>query len=113
MENKFIATKYLNHKSTAMSKAAQSGRREDVINLSLGDPDLITNEVIITAAFEDARRGHTKYTDPRGDKELISEIIKFYKEVYNYEVEPDEVLITVGACHGMFLALESVINEGE
>ena len=35
---------------------------DDVINLSLGDPDIVTPQIIIDKSYEDARSGHTKYT---------------------------------------------------
>lgn len=114
MSNKHLAQKYWNYGVTGFAKAADSlNSYEDLINLSLGDPDIITDEEIIKAAMEDAKNGHTRYTEPKGDPELISEIVSYYKNTYDYVVKPEEVLITVGACHGMFLALESIINEGD
>ena len=52
---------------------------DDVIDLSLGDPDLITHSIIIDNAMNDVHRGHIKYTDFRGAPELRHEIIKLYK----------------------------------
>ena len=71
MKRSYISKRYQEDKSTAMGKSDEMAKAfDDVINLSLGDPDLITDERIINAAFEDAKRGHTKYTDFRGDPEL-------------------------------------------
>ena len=86
---------------------------DDVINLSLGDPDLITHEQIIEKAFADARAGHTKYTDFRGDPELRAEICKYYKESYNMNVADEEVFITASGCLGMYLALEAILDDGD
>ena len=86
---------------------------DDVINLSLGDPDLITHELIIDKAFADAKAGHTKYTDFRGDPELRQEIVKFYKEEYNMEVADEEVFVSTSACMGMYLALEAILDDGD
>ena len=85
----------------------------DVINLSLGDPDLITHSLIIEKAFEDAKAGHTKYTDFRGDPELRTEICRFYKDEYDMDVKDDEVFVCASACLGMYLALEAIVDDGD
>lgn len=86
---------------------------DDCINLSLGDPDLITHELIIDKSYADARAGHTKYTDFRGDPELRDEICKFYKEEYDFDVKDEEVFVCASACLGMYLALEAIIDDGD
>ena len=61
-----------------MSTAADKHKRhEDIIDLSLGDPDIITHDEITKHACIDAINGYTKYAPPAGDIELIEEIIKF------------------------------------
>ncbi|MBR6956601.1 MAG: aminotransferase class I/II-fold pyridoxal phosphate-dependent enzyme, partial [Firmicutes bacterium] len=90
MEHKYLAKRYWADKPTAMGKSDVLARSfNDVINLSLGDPDMITPELIIDKAFEDAKAGYTKYTDFRGMPELRQEIAKFYKEEYGLDI-PDE-----------------------
>ena len=86
---------------------------EDVINLSLGDPDLTTHDIIIDGAFRDAKAGHTKYTDFRGDPELRAEICKYYKEEYGMDVKDEEVFVSASACLGMYLALEAILDDGD
>jgi len=88
-------------------------RYDDFINLSIGDPDLVTDSRIITAAFNDAQSGHTRYTDPLGDPELRQEIALHYKNTYEYQVDMNEIMAVVGACHGMYLALEAILDEGD
>lgn len=114
MINRFIAKRYLIDQSTAMGRSDELAKSyHDCINLSLGDPDLITHEMIIRGAFEDARAGHTKYTDFRGDQELRLEICKFYKEEYKMDVKDEEVFVTTSACLGMYLALEAIVDDGD
>ncbi|MHB1391595.1 MAG: pyridoxal phosphate-dependent aminotransferase [Clostridia bacterium] len=83
------------------------------MNLSLGDPDLLTDSRIITEAFADASKGHTRYTDSLGDPELREEIILYYKNSYGYQVGMSEVIAVVGACHGMYLVLEAILDAGD
>lgn len=114
MKHRFIAKRYWKDQSTAMGKSDEMAKSfDDVINLSLGDPDLITHELVIEKAFEDAWAGHTKYTDFRGDPELRSEICRYYKDEYNMDVKDEEVFVSASACLGMYLALEAVIDDGD
>lgn len=77
MKHRFVAKRYWKDQSTAMGKSDEMAKSfNDVINLSLGDPDLITDRLIIDKSYEDARAGHTKYTDFRGDPELRAETAK-------------------------------------
>jgi aspartate/methionine/tyrosine aminotransferase len=114
MKHKFLAKRYWNSVSTPMAEVVElAGKYDDLINLSLGDPDLITNVGIINEAFHDAHNGHTKYTDSLGDPELREEIALFYKKSYGYQVQINEVMAVVGACHGMYLALEAILDDGD
>ncbi|MDO5041199.1 MAG: aminotransferase class I/II-fold pyridoxal phosphate-dependent enzyme [Peptoniphilus sp.] len=114
MNIKHIASKYQNPISTPMGASSGFLRKyPDLINFSLGDPDVTTPKIIIDSAYKDALAGHTHYTDFYGDPELIEEIVKFYKEEYDFYIEHDQVMVTTSACHGMWLVLEAICNEGD
>lgn len=114
MAHRFIAKKYWKDRSTPMGKAADEAEKyDDMINLSLGDPDYITDTRIIEEAFQDAKKGHTRYTEPLGEIELRQEIVKYYDEMYGYKIQLKELMAVVGACHGMYLVLEAILDEGD
>jgi len=114
IKHKFISKRYWNSIETPMAEVDELVKKyDDIINLSLGDHDFITNQKVIESAFKDAKAGHTKYTDALGQEELRNEIRNFYKEEYNYDIDIDEIMIVVGACHGMFLALEAILDDGD
>jgi len=114
MDHPFISERYQKSASTPMGKLDVLAKTVDnCIDLGLGDPDLGTDPLIIEKAFEDAGKGHTKYTDFRGDPELRQEICNFYEEEYGITVSYDEVFVTASACLGMFLALEVILNDGD
>lgn len=114
MSSRYISKRYWGNRQTAMGSSDIAAKRySDVINLSLGDPDLLTNRIIIEGAFEDACKGHTKYTEFRGDPELRKEIIKYYKEDYQLTFEDEEIFVSTGACVAMYLALEAILNDGD
>ena len=114
MKHKFIAKRYWKDQSTAMGQSDVMAKSfDDVIDLSLGDPDLTTDIRIINAAFEDTKAGHTKYTDFRGDPELRQEIWRFYKEEYNMDVADEEVFVAASGCLAMYLVLEAIVDDGD
>ena len=106
MKHRFLAKKYWKDASTPFGttneKAAQF---DDCINLSIGDPDLITDKIIIDGAYQDALKGHTRYTNMYGDIELRDEIRKFYKDEYDLDIAPDEVIVTTSGLIAMYMAL--------
>ena len=108
--------------SAAMMKTPPSGIRkffemlighDDVISLSVGEPDFPTPWVIREEAFYHLEKGHTSYTSNWGLIELREEIAK-YLERYNMSYDPKtEVLITVGASEGMDAVLRGILNPGD
>lgn len=114
MKHPYIAKRYWIDQSTAMGQSDVLARSfADCINLSLGDPDITTHGLIIEKSYKDARRGHTRYTDFRGDPDLRAEICKYYKEEYGMEVKDEEVFVAASACLGMYLVLEAILDDGD
>lgn len=114
MKHTFISKRYWKSRATPMGQTDELAKAfDDVIDLSLGDPDLITDSVIIDGAFQDARLGHTKYTDFRGDPELRQEIARFYQEEYGMEVADREIFVTASGCLAMYLVLEAILDDND
>lgn len=114
MSSEFISEKFKQKKNSFFAKAAElKESKSDIIDLSLGDPDLLTANKIIKKAASDAKNGYTHYANPRGDLELRAEIVKYYQRNYKQKIKKEEIMLTVGACHGTFLALTAVLNPGE
>ena len=114
MKHRHISKRYWKSKATAIGQSDTLAKEfDDVINLSLGDPDIITPELIIEKAFEDAKKGHTKYTDFRGDPELREEICKFYKEDYDLDIKDEEVFVSTSGCLAMYLVMETILDDGD
>ena len=114
MKHRFIAKRYWKDQSTAMGQSDVMAKMfDDVIDLSLGDPDLTTDHRIIEAAFRDAKAGHTKYTDFRGDPELRQAIVDFYKEEYDMTVADEEIFVSASGCLAMYLVMEAILDDGD
>lgn len=114
IKHPYIAKRYWKDQATAMGQADIMAKMfPDTIDLSLGDPDLTTHKTIIEKAFTDAKAGHTKYTDFRGDPELREEICRYYRQEHAIDVQDEEVFICASACLGMYLALEAILDDGD
>ena len=109
-----ISGRYQKSEKTAMGEVFDFLKKyDDIINLSIGDPDIITDSSVIERMAEDAKAGHTKYTNYRGCPELRAEIAKFYKEEYDADVDDSEIFISAGGCVSMYLVMEAILNDGD
>ena len=96
-----------------MDIATRAKALPDLLDLSIGDPDLITDDTIIQQAFEDAKNGYTHYTASDGSQTFIDTVVDFYKKKYNLSFQSNQVRATVGALHGMYLALQVILDPGD
>lgn len=96
-----------------MDIATLASEADNLIDLSIGDPDLITDQAIIQAAFTDVKAGHTKYTASGGSQDFIQAVQDFYQKQYQIDFQTDQIRATVGALHGMYLTLKTILNPGD
>lgn len=89
-----------------------AAKMDDVIHLSIGQPNFPTPQHIIEANIEALREGQTGYTMDAGLPELLTELAEYYSKRYNREITEDNILVTSGATEGMFLALSGTAAPG-
>ena len=85
---------------------------EDCAMLTIGEPDFDTPETIKLAAMAALQENHTHYAPNQGTLALRRAIADFETARGN-ETGPDNVLVTIGACHALFTALFGILNPGE
>ncbi len=114
MKHRHISKRYWNSETTPMgASGGLLDKYDDLINFSLGDPDITTDERIINKAFQDALDGHTHYTDFYGYMELREALRDYYKEEYNHSLEVEEIMVTTSGCHAMWLTMEAILDDGD
>ncbi len=87
---------------------------EDVISLSVGEPDFHTPWHIREAGIESLEKGRTRYTPNRGFIRLREAISGFLDRHYEVKYSPEsEVLVTVGGSEAIDLCVRSLISPGE
>lgn len=92
----------------------EAKKYDDVIDFTLGDPDVQTHQAIKDAACLAIQEGKTRYSQNAGLLDLRQTISKYYqrKEGFNYD-PASEIMVTVGAMEGLYLALISLLNPGD
>ena len=87
---------------------------DDVISLSIGEPDFLTPWHIREAGITTLEKGRTRYTPNRGLMALREEICAFFKRKYGLSYHPEsEVLVTVGGSEAIDMALRCLVGPGE
>ena len=87
---------------------------QDVVALTVGQPDFITPWHIREAGIESLQNGKTYYTSNAGLPELRSEIANYLKRRFdlNYHGE-SEVIVTVGGSEAIDIAVRACVNPGD
>lgn len=87
---------------------------DNVISLSVGEPDFQTPWHVREAGIKSLELGRTWYTPNRGFRELREEIAKFSKRKYNLTYDPlTEVLVTVGGSEAIDIAIRCLASRGD
>ena len=92
---------------------AAADRGEDVVILSVGDPDLDTPGPVIERAVAAMRGGDTHYT-PAGGREALRRVIAgLHERRTGQRVSPDEVSVLSGGQNALFAASLCVAGPGD
>ena len=87
---------------------------DDVINFTLGDPDVPTHQAIKDAGCAAIQQGKTRYSQNAGLLELRETISRYYQCTEELTYDPDsEIMVTVGAMEGLYLALLAILDPGD
>lgn len=87
---------------------------DDVIDFTLGDPDVPTHQKIKDAGCKAIQDGKTRYSQNAGLLQLREVISDYYIRKEGFEYNPvSEIMVTVGAMEGLYLALLALTNPGD
>lgn len=95
----------------AAQQAASNG--EDVIVLSVGDPDFATPGLIVERAVEALRGGDTHYSAVSGREPLRAAIAEEHAQMSGCAVSAANVVLTAGAQNGVFAASLCLLEAGD
>ena len=98
---------------THYEAAAARDRGEDVIILSIGDPDINAPEAVVERAVERLRSGDTHYTPARGRDPLRKAIAKAHTQRTGQAVQADNVVCLSGTQNALFVASLCLAGPGD
>lgn len=91
----------------------KSKEYENVVDLTLGDPDIPTPDIVKESAYKAISENKTKYTANAGIVELRKAISEDVKKRTGIEYSIDEISVTAGAMGALYLSAVSVLNPGD
>jgi alanine-synthesizing transaminase len=96
-------------------KMAARRRGEDVIDLSMGNPDGPTPPHIVAKLVEASQRPDTHgYSVSRGIPRLRRAICAWYRRRYDIELDPDsEAIVTIGSKEGLAHLMLACLERGD
>lgn len=100
---------------TAELKLAARRRGEDIIDLSMGNPDGATPSHIVAKLVEVAQRPETHgYSTSRGIPRLRRAISHWYEDRYGVTIDPDrEAIVTIGSKEGLAHLMLATLDRGD
>lgn len=86
---------------------------DNVLSLSIGEPDFVTPWVVRDAGIDSLVRGRTFYTGNAGLIELRKAICEYNARMFELEYTPDQTLVTVGGSEAIDLCFRTLIGPGD
>ena len=88
-------------------------RGEDVIVLSIGDPDLEPPGCVVDMAVDSLRNGDTHYTELEGRQSLRASIASKISRSAGVEIEPERVTVLAGTQNAFYSACRCLFGHGD
>lgn len=97
--------------STKVAELRRKG--EEIISLSIGEPDFMTPEDAKEAAILAIHNNKTKYDSASGLLELRQAICNKLKVENNLEYDPSQIVVSSGAKHAITNTLIALLDDGD
>ncbi len=100
---------------TAELKLDARRRGEDIVDLSMGNPDGATPPHIVAKLCEVAQRDDTHgYSSSKGIPRLRRTITQWYQSRYDVEIDPEtEAIVTIGSKEGLAHLMLATLDAGD
>jgi len=85
----------------------------DVINLSVGEPDIATPAAAVKEAIAAINEGFTKYTEAAGIEPLRKMVADRARTVLGLHYHPSQVVVSNGGKHSLFNIFMTLLDPGD
>jgi aspartate aminotransferase len=86
---------------------------EDILDLSIGEPDFLTPDHVKQAAISAINENNTKYTNIEGTLALRQTISNKFKRDNDLDYDPQQVIVDSGAKPLLMHAMQTMLNKGD
>jgi arginine:pyruvate transaminase len=86
---------------------------EDLIFLSIGEPDALPPQAVMDEADRAMRRGRTRYAHGQGEPALRQALANRYTATTGRAISPDQFIYTSGTQTGLFTAIMTTVELGD
>lgn len=109
-----LAKRFSESKPSGMVRVFQAiEKMNGVLNLSIGEPDFVTEPDIVDAGARAAKEGFTHYPPLQGYIETREAACAYWERHHGFKSSPDNVYISVGGLHIPWLAFGALLNPGD
>lgn len=100
---------------TAELKMAARRRGEDIVDMSMGNPDGATPAHIVQKLLDSVQRPNTHgYSVSKGIPRLRRAISNWYRDRYQVEIDPEtEAIVTIGSKEGLAHLMLATLDRGD
>ncbi len=92
---------------------AREARGDELIFLSIGEPDAAVPEAIMDVAERQMRAGRTRYSNGRGEPEILKALSSIYSRRTGRHVSPSQFLFLPGTQTALYVAFMGIIDIGD
>lgn len=90
---------------------ARQGR--EIIELTIGEPDVPTPDTLIDLAVDALRNGRTAYSNGRGEPALIGALAEKYTRRSGREIDPEQILCFPGTQTALYAVMMGLVGAGD
>jgi len=109
-----ISSKLPNVGSSIFAVMTALANKHNAINLSQGFPNFKTDKKLMDLVNKAMRSGHNQYAPMPGIPDLLQEISKKFKLLYNTSYHPEtEITITAGATQAIYTIISAFIKPND
>ncbi|WP_022706196.1 pyridoxal phosphate-dependent aminotransferase [Paracoccus zeaxanthinifaciens] len=85
---------------------------DPVIELTIGEPDITTDPALIRACIDALNAGRTRYSNGRGEANLIEALIDTYRPRMP-EIAPGNILCFPGTQTALYAVMQALVQDGQ
>ena len=88
----------------------ESAKYSDVVNLTIGEPDIPTPEKLVAEAMKYGETHQLNYPQAGGNLKIRSLIADYYNEYYGADYTADNIIVNVGASEALSSCFKTILN---